>query len=248
MQDDTPKKVPGKNLFAPDFAPEKTDSLSHQGRKELSSEMEDRYRNRSSSGESNESLRRNRLRDFDYSARREERDYDAARRGGHAHFAYASHRNIPKLKLREFNGDPLEWPEWSGMFLATIDSSPLTNDEKMSHLKSLVTGKAKRAIMGLGFSGAMYNQAWQTLQKKFGQSHLIVSSQLSKIQGVAPIGISILLMPLHHLSEYCNSLDTLMICSHLVTWIQLSINCLMKPDEDGLLILRVQRELGNCQI
>ena len=111
LQDDTPKKVPGKNLFAPDFVPEKTDSLSHQGRRELSSEMEDRYRNRSSSGDSNESLRRNRLRDFDYSARREERDYDASRRGGHDHFAYASHRNIPKLKLREFNGDPLEWPE-----------------------------------------------------------------------------------------------------------------------------------------
>ena len=135
LQDDTPKKFPGKNLFAPEFVPEKTDSLSHQGRKELSSEMEDRYRNRSSSGDSNDSLRRNRLRDFDYSARREERDYDAARRGGHAHFAYASHRNIPKLKLREFNGDPLEWPEWSGMFLATIDSSPLTNDEKMSFEK-----------------------------------------------------------------------------------------------------------------
>ena len=55
LQDDTPK-VPGKNLLPPDFVPEKTDSLSHQGRKELSSEMEDRYRNRSSSGESNESL------------------------------------------------------------------------------------------------------------------------------------------------------------------------------------------------
>ena len=54
LQDDTPKKVPGKNLFAPDFVPEKTDSLSHQGRRELSSEMEDRYRNRSSSGDSNE--------------------------------------------------------------------------------------------------------------------------------------------------------------------------------------------------
>ena len=53
LQDDTPKKFPGKNLFAPEFVPEKTDSLSHQGRKELSSEMEDRYRNRSSSGDSN---------------------------------------------------------------------------------------------------------------------------------------------------------------------------------------------------
>ena len=46
LQDDTPKKFPGKSLFAPEFVPEKTDSLSHQGRRELSSEMEDRYRDR----------------------------------------------------------------------------------------------------------------------------------------------------------------------------------------------------------
>ena len=110
LQDDTPKKFPGKNLFAPEFVPEKFDSLSHQGRKELSSEMEDRYRNRSSSGDSNESLRRNRLRDFDYSARREERDYDASRRTGRDHLAYASQRNNTKLKLREFNGDQLQRP------------------------------------------------------------------------------------------------------------------------------------------
>ena len=76
LQDDTPKKFPGKNLFAPEFVLEKTDSLSHQGRRELSSEMEDRYRDRSSSGDSNDSLRRSRLRDLDYSARREDRDCD----------------------------------------------------------------------------------------------------------------------------------------------------------------------------
>ena len=92
--------------------PEKTGSLSQQGRRELSPEMEDRYRNRSSSGDSNDSLRRNRLRDFDYSARREERDYDAARRGGHAHFAYASHRNIPKLKLRDLTA--IHWNGQNG--------------------------------------------------------------------------------------------------------------------------------------
>ena len=42
LRDDTPKKVPGKNLFAPQFVPDKTVSAIHQGRRESSSEMEDK--------------------------------------------------------------------------------------------------------------------------------------------------------------------------------------------------------------
>ena len=28
--------------------------------------------------------------------------------------------SLPKVKLPEFSGDPLEWPEWSGLFLFTL--------------------------------------------------------------------------------------------------------------------------------
>ena len=86
-------------------------------------------------------------------------------------------RSLPKLKLREFDGNPLDWPEWSGMFLATVDSSDITRDEKMSHLKALLIGKTKRALNGIGYSGAMYDEAWRILPRKFGQTHQIVSSQ-----------------------------------------------------------------------
>ena len=91
-------------------------------------------------------------------------------------------RTLPKLKLKEFDGDPLEWLEWSGMFLSTIHRCAISDDEKMTHLKTLLTGPAKRAFMGMGYSGVMHDTAWQTLQRKFGQPHLIVSTQLSKIQ------------------------------------------------------------------
>ena len=68
------------------------------------------------------------------------------------------------------------------MFLATVDSSDITRDEKMSHLKTLLIGKAKRALNGIGYTGAMYDEAWRILKRKFGQTHQIVSSQLAKIQ------------------------------------------------------------------
>ncbi len=34
----------------------------------------------------------------------------------------------------------------------------------------------------MGFTGRMYQRAWTTLQRKFGQPHLTVSAQLSKLQ------------------------------------------------------------------
>ena len=52
----------------------------------------------------------------------------------------------------------------------------------MTLLKTLLCGPLKRALMGMGYSGAMYAAAWQTIQRKFGQPHLIVSTQVSKIQ------------------------------------------------------------------
>ena len=55
----------------------------------------------------------------------------------------------------------------------------------MSHLKTLLDGKGKRAVIGMGYSETIYDQAWNTLQRNFG--HHIVSSQLAKIQKFPPI-------------------------------------------------------------
>ena len=45
------------------------------------------------------------------------------------HFVQTS---LPKLKLSEFHGDPLEWPEWSSLFTATIHNAPIDDNAKMS--------------------------------------------------------------------------------------------------------------------
>ena len=89
--------------------------------------------------------------------------------------------NLPKLKLPEFSGNPLEWPEWSSLFLATVDSAGIDNSLKMNHLKTLVTGRAKAAIDGMGYSGEMYPIAWNTLQQNFGRTKVIVNAQLRQI-------------------------------------------------------------------
>ena len=71
--------------------------------------------------------------------------------------------------------------------MTTVDSSNINKDEKMSHLKTLLDGKAKRAVKGIGYAGAIYGHAWNTLRRKFGQPHHIVSSKLEKIQNFSQI-------------------------------------------------------------
>ena len=59
---------------------------------------------------------------------------------------------LPTLKLTEFSGDPLEWPEWSGIFDVVDRQKPISDTEKMQYLKTSLTGQTKPAESGTGFS------------------------------------------------------------------------------------------------
>ena len=94
---------------------------------------------------------------------------------------------LPKLKLTEFSGDPLEWPEWSGLFDAVVHQRPIRDLEKMQYLKTSLTGQAKTAKLGMGFSSQSYYHAWDILCQKYGRSDVIVNAQLKKIHTHSPI-------------------------------------------------------------
>ena len=87
---------------------------------------------------------------------------------------------LPKLKLTEFSGDPLEWPEWSGLFDVVVHQKPVSDTEKMPYLKTSLTGQAKAAISGTGFSSQPYYHAWDILCEKYGRSNVIVNAQFKK--------------------------------------------------------------------
>ena len=99
----------------------------------------------------------------------------------------SSSSQLPKLKLSSFDGNPLAWPEWSNMFKATVHHRDIPDSEKMSHLKTLLTGKAKSAISWMGYSGDFYAQAWELLGRKFGRPYLIVDTQLNILRKQQPI-------------------------------------------------------------
>ena len=95
-------------------------------------------------------------------------------------------RGSSKLKLTEFLGDPLEWPDWVELFDVIMHQKRLSDIEKMQYLKISLTGQAKVAISGLGFRSQAYYQAWDILCKKFGRPRVIVESQLKKIYAHSP--------------------------------------------------------------
>ena len=95
--------------------------------------------------------------------------------------------HLPEWKLEQYNRDPLQWHEWIGQFRSAIDSAPLSNDVKLTYLKTLVTGKAKTAIAEFAYCGTMYQDALKTLERKFGQPHAVVSAHLDKLSGFPPL-------------------------------------------------------------
>ena len=68
------------------------------------------------------------------------------------------------------------------MYKETVHHRKIPESVKMSHLKTLLTGKAKSAISGMGYSGEFYAQAWELLGRKIGRPYLIVDAQLNTLR------------------------------------------------------------------
>ena len=100
---------------------------------------------------------------------------------------YYIRSSLPKLKLAEFSGDPLEWPEWSQLFQATVHAANIDDSVKLNHLKAMVMGKAKEAIAGLGYTAEMYNVEWNVLVRNFRKPQMVVNAQLKRIYSFPPM-------------------------------------------------------------
>ena len=95
--------------------------------------------------------------------------------------------DYPKIKRTEVSREPLEWPEWAELLVVIVHQNRLSDTEKMQCLKISLTGQAKVAISGLGFSSQAYYQARDILCKKFGRPRVIVESQLKNIYTRPPL-------------------------------------------------------------
>ena len=90
-------------------------------------------------------------------------------------------------KFSQYNGDPLQWHEWFGEFKSAIDTQSLTDDVKLTYLKTLVTGKTKTVIAEFAYCGVMYKDPLKTLERKFGQPRDVVRAHLDKLSSFPPL-------------------------------------------------------------
>ena len=80
--------------------------------------------------------------------------------------------HLPEWKLTQFDGKPLNWHEWFGQFISTVDSAFLSDNEKLTYLKTLAVVEAKSAIAEYSYSGVLYKDALATLQESSGSRML----------------------------------------------------------------------------
>ena len=52
----------------------------------------------------------------------------------------------------------------------------------MTHLETLLTGKAKHLISGVGYSGEFHSAAWSIQERTFGRPHVIIDARLESIR------------------------------------------------------------------
>ncbi|CAI4220969.1 unnamed protein product [Auanema sp. JU1783] len=84
-----------------------------------------------------------------------------------------NHTNIPnptklKTKLKEFDGEITEYPEFIGIFRMIVDENPMLSQlEKFYHLRSCLTGKAGKVIKHLKFTEENYVTSLQLLQRTY---------------------------------------------------------------------------------
>ena len=89
---------------------------------------------------------------------------------------------LPGWKLSSFDGNHLQWPEWFGQFKSAIDANVLSDEVKLTYLKTLDSGKAKKAIVEFAYNGVLYKYALKTLERKFGQPRTIVAAILKNFR------------------------------------------------------------------
>ena len=82
-----------------------------------------------------------------------------------------------RWSLQETRSEALPITTWKRCFRNEKQDS-----ETMSHLKTLLTGKARSSNSGMGYSRQFYGAARSILEKNFGRAYMIIDAQLGSLR------------------------------------------------------------------
>lgn len=89
--------------------------------------------------------------------------------------------NLPRIQLPTFSGKYEDWPTYQDLFNALVHNTKLTNVQKLHYLKTSVSGEAELLLRHIQITDSNYKQAWESLEKRFGNKKMIVNSLLKRL-------------------------------------------------------------------
>ena len=92
---------------------------------------------------------------------------------------------LPKLELKKFRGDILEYEAWWDVFSLIHESTTLPTISKFAYLKSCLEGEAAQAIAGLKVSEANYETAIEIITNRFGGKDKRVFTHKTQLIGLS---------------------------------------------------------------
>ena len=90
--------------------------------------------------------------------------------------------NLPKITLKTFSADPLDWKSFKKTFKAAVHSNEsITNIEKFTYLKTYLDKSALQAIKGFPLTSKNYTEAWNLLNGRYGNEQYIITCHRKKL-------------------------------------------------------------------
>ena len=98
-----------------------------------------------------------------------------------------ANKNLERIKLPKFNGDKTKFKNFWATFESIVDETDEPAKYKMIRLKACLEGKTEEAISRLGFSGEAYEEAKNTLKRRFGGGRRHLQNYSEEIKKIRPL-------------------------------------------------------------
>ena len=99
----------------------------------------------------------------------------------------SSHAKLPKLTLKSFDGNPIEFQSFWDSFNAAVNDTGLEKIAKFNYLKSYLKGQALQSISGLTLTADNYDEALNILKRRYGNKQLLISKNIENLLNITPV-------------------------------------------------------------
>ena len=89
---------------------------------------------------------------------------------------------LPKLSIKKFSGDPIQWQQFYDTFDAVVNKNEsISKVEKFTYLKGYLSGDAEKCLEGLQLTDENFEHALSLLRERYGNPQLIISTHMNKL-------------------------------------------------------------------